>query len=397
MKILIVAARFPQALGKGDSLTVYHLIRFLAPRHDIYLASFYSSERQLAGLPELERMCREVRCVKVRKLKSLFNMGTSLLFGTEPMQNAYYRHRGMQKTVDDLIDRHKPDLAYGHLFRMAPYLAQRQGLKTVLAMQISYTLQYKRLIEKVKNPAHRAFYGLEYKRVRRYEPAITREFDLCLMISRHDKESLEGHTDIDNVFYSPHGIDVQYFTPTGQGEKEDIILFCGIMEFMTNGDAVHFFHSEIYPRIKKRLPQVRLCIAGRNPTKSILRLAEKDPSVTVTGFVKDLRPLYEKARVGIDPLRIGAGLQNKILVAMCMGQPMVATSVANEGIAGVPDRHLLVADEPQEFADAVVSLFTDQDKAKNIAREARQYVEEKWTWEYYFEALEKRLIELVKG
>ena len=118
------------------------------------------------------------------------------------------------------------------------------------------------------------------------------------------------------------------------------------------------------------------------------------PADAIPGFVEDLRPLYEKAKVGIDPLRIGAGLQNKLLVSMCMGQPMVSTSIANEGIAGVPDRHLLIADEPEEFAKAVVDLFENPERAASIAREARKYVEEKWTWEYHFDLLEKHLIDL---
>lgn len=395
MKILIVTARFPQALGKGDSLTVYHLIKFLAPRHEIYLACFYSDDRQLEGLPELQEMCREVRCVKLNKVRSLLNMAVSLFFGHEPMQNAYYRSATMQQAVDDLMTQHRPDVAYVQLFRIAPYIAGRKEAKTVLAMQISYTLHYGRLLDKVRNPIQKLFYTIEYRRVRRYEPAITRRFDSCLLISKHDKESLDGHERIDNVFYCPHGIDVQYFTPSGKNKKEDVILFCGIMEFMTNVDAITYFYRDIYPLIKKRLPHVRLCIAGRNPAKAVLKLAEKDPSVTVTGFVKDLRPLYEKAKVGIDPLRIGAGLQNKLLVAMCMGQPIVSTTVANEGIAGIPGKHLLVADTPEEFADAVIELFENPAKAEDIAREARKYVEEKWTWEYYFEILERHLLDLV--
>lgn len=396
MKILIVTARFPQALGKGDSLTVYHLIKYLVPRHDVYLACFYSTDRQLAGLADLEQMCREVRLVKINGLRSISNMATSLLFRDEPMQNAYYRGRAMRQAVNDLIAKHRPDVVYGQLFRVAPYIAGRKDTKTVLAMQISYTLQYRRVLERVKNPIQKLFYSIEYNRVRKYEPAITREFDSCLLISKYDKESLDGHEGITNVFYSPHGIDVAYLTPSGRHEKEDLILFCGIMEFISNIDAVTYFHREVYPLIKKRLPHVKLCIAGRSPTKAVLKLAEKDPSVTVTGFVKDLRPLYEKARVGIDPLRIGAGLQNKLLVSMCMGLPTVSTTIANEGIAGIPGKHLLIADEPEAFAAAVTDLLTNTALAERIARDAREYVEKEWTWEYHFQRLERHLISLVE-
>jgi glycosyltransferase involved in cell wall biosynthesis len=224
-----------------------------------------------------------------------------------------------------------------------------------------------------------------------------RRFDSCLLISRYDKESLDGHEGLANVFYSPHGVDVDHYTRMENVERENAILFCGVLETPTNLDAAMYFYKQIYPLVKEQVRDVRFYLMGKNPPRAIRRIAEKDPSVIVPGFVKDLRPYYSKARVGIDPLRIGAGLQNKLLISMCMELPMVSTSVANEGIAAEPGRHLLIGDTARDFADAVVELLRNKNKAENIAREARRFVEEKWTWEYHFEALEKHFVELVSG
>ena len=178
-------------------------------------------------------------------------------------------------------------------------------------------------------------------------------------------------------------------------EKENAILFCGVLETPTNIDAVLYFYRDIYPLVKKRVPDVKLYLVGKNPPPVIRRIAENDPSVIVTGFVKDIRPFYARTKVGIAPLRIGAGLQNKLLVGMSMGQPMVCTSIANEGIAAESGTQVLVADVPVDFAAAVVELLTNEMKAAMLVRNARKYVEEKWTWEHHFGQLEEYLEKMI--
>jgi glycosyltransferase involved in cell wall biosynthesis len=279
---------------------------------------------------------------------------------------------------------------------MGEYLREKAPLPRVLAMQISQTLNYKRMIENIRLLHFQLVYRIEYRRVRRYEPRVMHDYDSCLLISEHDKRSLDNHEAIKNVFYSPHGVDVEYYKQNGDPPRENALLFTGFMGTPTNIDAALFFYSEIYPLIKRSVPDIKLYLVGMHPAACIRRIAARDPSVVVTGFVKDLRPYYAKAKVAVDPLRIGAGLQNKILVAMCMELPMVCTSVANEGIAATDGEHLVIADDPQRFAEAVVTLLKDRDEASRIARQGRKLVEERWTWEYYFEQLEQHFRELTR-
>ena len=388
MRILILSPRLPHARGKADSMTVYRTIRYFAQRHQVFLACFYTDDAELEHVPELETLCEEVQCIRLKKWQAVLNMACALPNPGLPLQVAYYRNSRMRRVVDDMLERCKPDLAYAHLIRMGKYLKDKRGVPRVLAMQISQTLNCRRMIAHIRSAFHKILYRVEYDRVRRYEPAVTKNFDSCLLISKHDKQSLDGHEKVDNIFYSPHGVDVEFYSRTEDIEKENAILFCGVLETPTNIDAVLHFYRDIYPLVKKRVPDVRLYLVGKNPPPVIRKIAQNDPSVTVTGFVKDIRPYYARAKVGIAPLRIGAGLQNKLLIGMSMGQPMVCTSIANEGIAAKPDAEVLVRDNPMDFADAVVELLTDQDRAETLAFNARKYVEEKWTWEYYFGQLE---------
>ncbi len=394
MKILLLSPRMPHPLGKADSMTVYRLIRYFAQRHEIYLACFYSEDSELEHLPELNRFCRVVKCIKLSKWRPVLNMA-NIKNGKLPLQVLYYLDPSMQKTVDEIMRRYKPDLAYAHLIRMGEYLKDLSGPPRVLAMQISQTLNYRRMIANIPSLTYKALYRLEYNRVRKYEPKITRYFDSCLLISEKDKKALDGHERIENIFYSPHGVDVDFYTNTDNAEKENAILFCGVLETPTNMDAVLYFYNQIYPMVKKSVSDVRLYLVGKNPPRAIKSLAQKDPSVIVTGFVKDVRHYYVKARVGVDPLRIGAGLQNKLLIGMSMGQPMVCTSIANEGIQAEPGKEVIIADAPEEFASAVVELLSNPEKAGILANNARKYVEKKWTWEYHFQQLEKHFESLV--
>lgn len=396
MKILILSPRLPYARGKADSMTVYRIIRYFAQRHEIYLACFYTDDTELSHVPELEKLCREVQCVKLKKWPSVLNMACALPKGGLPLQVAYYRDSRMRHVVDDMLDRGKPDIAYAHLIRMGEYLKDKRGIPRVLAMQISQTLNYRRMIANIRSVFYKMLYRVEYSRVRRFEPAITKSFDSCLLISKHDKQSLDGHEQIDNIFYSPHGVDVEFYTKTEKIEKENSILFCGVLETPTNIDAVLYFHQDIYPLVKKRVSDVRLYLVGKKPPPVIRKIAENDPSVIVTGFVEDTRPYYSRIKVGIDPLRIGAGLQNKLLIGMSMEQPMVCTSIANEGIGAENGKHLLIADDPQTFTDSVVELMFNKEKTQSISLEARKYVQKSWTWEYHLQRLEEHLFKLAQ-
>lgn len=398
MKILIVSPRFPYAQGKADSMTVFHLIKYLSERnHQVILATFTNRER----FPESERtllrnMCHEVRVVDLKKWQVAPRIAANVL-SKAPFQVAYYRDKQMQRHVDELVEKHQPDVLYAHLIRAADYIKNHEKHPRVLAMQIAQTLNYRRLIKHERNLLRKLFYTQEYHRVTKMEPTIIKNFDRVLLISPHDKKAIAPNGQARKIFYSPHGIDVNYFSQNLDVKKEDnTIVMNGDFGVPTNIDAALYFYQEIYPIIVKAVPDVKLWFVGRNPAPSILRL-EKDASVMVTGKVPDIRPYLQKATVGIAPLRVGAGLQNKVLVSLASQLPIVATTIANEGIAAPVNEVIIVADEKKQFATNIISLLQNEAERKRIGRNALRFMEKSWTWEFHFEKLENMMQQLAKN
>jgi polysaccharide biosynthesis protein PslH len=389
LRILIVSARLPKLLGKADSKTVYHLIKFLKDRgHEVSLVSYYDKHDTLADQEHIQQLC--TRCIIIylnntlAKLRSLF-----AVFNKIPLQVAYYKSRQFDETIKMLVETEEFDVLYSHLVRTGHYLVGYDHPR-ILAMQISQTLNYKRMIANTSQFWVKVLYSLEYKLVKSYEPWILQKFERVLLISQADCDAIVGlqKEAAQRIFFNPHGIEVDYYLSyNGIQDREDTIVMTADFGTPTNIDAVLYFYRTIFPIVKRSRSDAKLLLVGRNPSNEVLKLA-KDPDVTVTGGVKDLRPYLSTASVAIDPLRIGAGMQNKILVCMAMGIPMVATSIANEGIQATHGENILIADSPEDFANCVLKLLHEREFAQSLSNRAQHFVQNYWSWEYHFLKLE---------
>jgi glycosyltransferase involved in cell wall biosynthesis len=263
-------------------------------------------------------------------------------------------------------------------------------------MQLSMTLNYQRLAKNAPTWFHKALYTIEYQKLQRFEADFARSFDKVMLISPRDLEAMAAEPPLPNVFFNPHGVDFDYFAPDPQVEKEtNTLIFSGNMKYMPNIDAITYFCKEILPLIRQRIPDVRLYIVGTRPVSEVLALGE-DPAITVTGRVPDLRTYLNRAQVAIAPMRIVAGLLNKVLEGMSMGLPMVVTPQANEGIRAEDGTQLLIADTPQYFADQVVDLLKDPARRQQVGAAAREFILNQWSWEGHLGELEQMFCDLVE-
>jgi sugar transferase (PEP-CTERM/EpsH1 system associated) len=394
VRILVLGPRFPFPLDKGDRLTVFNLVRHFGRTHDVALVTFLEPGQDPTDRRHLEEAAERIDTVPLRPPRSYLRAVLGMLRG-KPLQVGYYADPAMRRKVAEVVEEFRPDIVYAHTIRMAEYLAG-VPLPKVLAMQISMRLNYGRLARFHRSRLRRLIYRIEAWWAGRYEPRIARRFDRCLLISEHDVAAL-GEPRPENILINPHGVDFRFFTSTGGGAEEDgALVFTGNMAYPPNADAVEWFVSDILPLVREQVPGARLRVVGADPLPSVRELAD-DRSVEVTGRVPDLRPYLDGAEVALDPLRVGAGLQNKVLEALSMGVPMVVTSVANEGIGAEPGRHLLVADTPEEFAAAVVGLLRDPSLRATMGAEARRFIVEEWSWEKHFGDLEREMCSLVAG
>jgi sugar transferase (PEP-CTERM/EpsH1 system associated) len=393
MRILMVVPRVPWPLDKGDRLTVHHYLRFFAARHAVTLVAFAEDASERAGVEHVRDLCARVEVVPLPRARGIARAARAFASG-DPFQIEYYRSAAMRRRVAAVAAEERPDVAYAHTLRMAQYVRDL-SCPRVLGAQVSMTLNYERLAARARSPLRRIFYRMEHRRLRACERSIAAGLERCLVISEKDRAAIEaGGEPLENAMLLPHGVDGAEFSPDPRVRADPAtIVLTGNMGYAPNEDAAVHFCASIFPRVLARRPDARLAIVGTDPTRAVRALAQK-PGVEVTGRVPRVVEWLRRAEVAVAPLRVGAGLQNKVLEAMATGLPVVATSIANEGIGAPAGRAIEIADEPQDFAEAVVSLLADPGRRERMGRAARAFIEERFTWERYLEVLEADLARL---
>lgn len=393
MKLLIVTPRFPYPTRTGDTLTVFHMLKYFSQRHVIDMVSCTGRVPADDDIAAVAPYCRHIFPVRVPRIRRSMNAIGSVL-GGRPLQADWFFSSAVASIVDDLVQEHRYDVLYAHTIRAARYLlespAGSEGLR-VLAMQISMQLNYRRIAAFERNPLFRLVFNYEAARLASFESEIATSFDHALVISEVDKKAIGG--DHDSLFFEcPHGVSLDRAQAEPAKRQSNSMVISGNMNYRPNVDAVLFFVREIFPLIRQTVPDAVLYVVGANPARGVRALGEID-GVVVTGEVDSVYTWLRRAAVGINPLRAGAGLQNKVLEGMACGLPMVITSVANEGIKAVPGTHVLVADTAADFSEKVLRLLLNPEDRQTLGERARHFIEGNWSWEVHFRRLERFLEE----
>ena len=395
MRILITTYRYPSHVHSADRHTVYRLIKHLSKNHKVYIAAPVKDKAEAEMTDLLEPYCEKIY-TPIRTKVSSFMSTCKKIFSSDPLQMGYFSCPELRKMIPKIVKENSIDILYGYHLRSSQNMLDVQDIPKIIALQPAQILHFSRRVERIKNPFMRAIYGEEHRRLIGFERKVAEYFDKALLISETDRHAIDPEKTLNNVMFSPHGTDVDYFTPPKDDFKKDpaTLIFTGALSIDTNSSAVHYFYEKIFPIVKKEIPEIKFLIVGSKPPGSVQRLAD-DPAVTVTGFVEEMLPYLHQATVGLDPLLIGAGLQNKMLEGMAAGLPMVVTPVANEGIGAEHGKEVLVAKDEKSFAQEVVELINNPERQREIGENAREYICRKWTWEYYFSELEEVMETLI--
>jgi len=394
MRILALSPRFPYPPHKGDQLTVLNLLKFFSQNHEIDLYTFVENPEELDYLSEVEPYCRRIDTVILDSKKAKRRCWRALPTST-PLQVAYYDVKEMWDKVRQAMAQETYDLAYVHYIRMAPYMLYEDRLPRILGMQLSFGMNSRRLARHARTLKDKLLHRVEAFKMSRKEWWYASRYDIALLISDHDRRYVTRYGLTDNIRINPHGVDTGFFSPDPSVEIDPKrIVMTGNMQYPPNVDAVLFFAEEILPIIRQEEPQAHFYAVGRDPTPLLTRLNER-PNVTITGAVDDIRPYIRSAMVAVDSLRIGAGLQNKVLEALSSGTPVVMTAMANEGIRATEDEMCSIADTPEEFAQAVLQIMRDPALHRRLSQAARNFILAEWTWEKHFKDLEGWMEELV--
>lgn len=378
MKTLFLTSRLPFPPNRGDKLRVFNFVKNLSQNGQvIHLLSFIISNKEKGYLSELYKFCEKINTVLLPPFASNFQAVFGLL-DKIPLQVSYYRSNKMFREVKRMMDENKYDVIYVHLFRMAPYVLNCKDvykivdLTDVVSKEIELSISHRSGIKKW-------IYNVEFPRIRSYETKISSEFDETWVISKYESELLRKYSPYSKIEVVPNGVDTDCFKPLNLEKDSFRLIFVGNLQIDHNIDAILYFYKEIFPVIKRKIPQTKFYIVGASPDYRLNSLA-KDKNVIITGLVGDLNLYLNQANIFVAPMRFSAGVQNKILEAMSAGLPVVCTDLANQGIKATPEREILIANNPLHFAEQLLYLSENSERCKAIGLNAREFVKSNFDW-----------------
>ena len=377
MKILFVCHRLPYPPNRGGKIRPFNMVRHLSKKHTIVVGSLAHTQEELREGSGLKEHCNEVLAEVLPNSARWIRTGAALV-SYRSSSVAYFWSPQLRQKIEDASRRYCFDAIIVHCAFAAQYavgIAAKFRLLDFGDLDSGKWFDYK---------SFRAFplclgYGLEARKLRRYETQLAKNFDYCTVTTQGELDEFKKlKVDVPSTVI-PNGVDSSYFRPTPDPPNGHNIVFVGRMDYFPNIDAAEYFARSIFPIIRQRMPHAELRLVGSDPNPVVLKLASI-PGVTVTGHVPDVRPYLRDATVTIAPLRLARGTQNKILESMAMGIPVVATSVAAKGVAAIPGTQLLVADEPEQFANAVLRILDNEALRKSLSESVRRQVEETHSW-----------------
>lgn len=377
MRILFITETVPYPLDSGGRIKTFHTLRMLADAHDVRLHAFIRDDAQRVHRVSLEVLGVLTALHLVRR-----SMAREAWFAVRSLAGAPYSvGRHFNHTVFAAIEaeavRWRPDLVYCDHLSMAEY-AVRLGVPIVYdAHNVEYAI-LQRFAGTRPNPLTRAAAAVEWRRVRRYEADVCRRSRLVFVVSDVDRQALTDLAGPEVHFVEvPIAVDAAGTTPIATLTREPRLLFLGGLHWPPNADALATFVRDMWPQVRVARPDATLTSVGRDDS-AVADECRGAPGVQLTGWVPDIDPFVQASRVLVVPMRAGSGMRVKILDAMARGLPVVSTTVGCEGIGVVPGEHLLVADTPQAFAEAVIRVLDDDALAASLARNARALVLERY-------------------
>lgn len=394
MRILFLAQRVPFPPNRGDKITTYHEIAHLAREHEVSVACFADGQEDLANVGGLASLTQTIEAVPLAPMAARLRALLALASKT-PLTVAYFNDPELHRRVRALARSQRFDAVIVYSSSMAQFVESLTDVPRIMQFADLDSLKWQHYSESLRFPRS-WLYRLEARRLLAYERHIATTFDHSLLCTPREVRDFHRLIPDAPVSCVGNGVDLEYFQPmTAVKKKPNSLIFTGVMDYFPNVDAVLWFCQEVFPRLRQQVPDVTFTICGSKPQKEVQALANL-PGVIVTGRVPDVRPYLAEARVCVIPLRIARGIQNKLLEAMAMGLPTVATTAAYDGIDAVRDADLLVADEPDLFAAQVARLLLDETLGQKMGQAARAAVEKNYRWEVHLAQLDAVLASLTR-
>ncbi|MGB5834337.1 MAG: TIGR03087 family PEP-CTERM/XrtA system glycosyltransferase [Thiohalocapsa sp.] len=393
--LLLLCHRIPYPPDKGDKIRSHQWLRALAERYSVHLGAFVDDPNDWQYAPRLRAICANVCLVRLSPNRAKLRSVPALLTAA-PLTPRYYRDARIAAWIAETMRSQQIERVVVYSSAMAQYVAgpRFSRLRRVIDFVDVDSEKWRQYAAR-RHGLVAWIYARESERLLEHDAAVAREFDLSLFVSRSeagffrsmvgsDVRSEHVTNGVDHLYFAPHAARVSPF-PQGQSA----IVFTGAMDYWANVDAVLWFARRVWPGIRAQAPGAAFYVVGSRPDAEIIALAAD--GIVVTGRVPDVRPYLQHAAAVVAPMRIARGIQNKVLEGMAMARPVVLTSAGLEGIDAADGNTVILADEPEYFAERVTELLSGRHPA--IGAAARAFILRRFDWA----SATKRFMALVQG
>jgi sugar transferase (PEP-CTERM/EpsH1 system associated) len=378
MTILFLTHRLPYAPNRGDRIRAYYLMREMSRFADVSLFSLIHDDEEAAHADKVPFASR-VATSRVPRVRNLVR-GAVGLPSSRPLTHTLLDAPDVQRKLTALVGGASPDLVFAYCSGMARFALEAPLSRFPLAVDFVDVDSEKWRHLSLRSPVpQRWIFAREARTLAAFERRAIRRAKAVIVVNERERQALDGLAATAPVHVIGNGIDAAAFAPPGPPAEDPVVVFCGVMDYEPNVEAMCWFAGRVWPRIREAKAHARFVIVGANPTHRVRALAVKDPSIEITGRVQAVQPYLWRGAVSVAPLQLARGLQNKVLEALAAGLPVVVTSAVSAGLPATVAPGCLVADEPDAFASRVLDLLNQSSDVRRAMAAASRVETLAWS------------------
>jgi len=375
MKILFLSRWFPYPINNGSKLRIYNLLRGLSQLHDISLLSFANQPGASPEAPEIREICSKVKVVPWKEFNPNTLRARLAILNFQPRSIVDTFSPEMAQAITKSLNEQRYDLVIASQLQMAAYYPHFQDVPAIfeeceigLFHDLAFSSDGKIHIR----------HALTWFKLRTYLSQLLDSFQACTVVSEQERQLLlQNFSKFTNpIEIIPNCLNMDEYMNIKAEKKPNVLIFTGPFKYHANYEAMLWFIGDVFPLILERVPDTHLIITGDHCNLPL----PSSKNITLAGYVDDIKMLIASSTVSVAPLLSGGGTRLKILEAMALGTPVVATPKGAEGLDVISGEHLLLANSPAEYADCVIKLLNDENSRLQFARKARILLQEKYNW-----------------
>ncbi len=385
-RVLMIFSRPPYPLIGGDKIRMYQDIKNLSTQYNIDVLFINDVKTDPEIIEKLNFFSNNIYNFDFKKRDFYFNTLFGYLFNNKPLQVNYYYFKIIQKWIDDNIQNY--DAVFCSSIRTSEYVYNKDIFKIIDFID-AISMNYEKAYHKSRFGLWKLLYKIDMKRLIKYEKAMVKFFHQKLIISDIDRNFISGNQIVQNFDVLPNSVEIDNALQS-LSKEENYILFVGKMDYEPNISAVNYFSKKVFPSLTRAIPDLKFYIVGVKPKASVKKLAERNSNIIVTGYVKNINRLILNSKLVVAPMISGAGIQNKILLAMSLRKCVVTTPLGAEGLNAF-NKEVVVCNSSNEMIENILSLLTNERERNEIGERGFEFVKNNFSEI----AIRKQLLEFI--